>query len=213
VSEITLHAKIRSNLGRSSSNSIRRAGNVPGIFYLHNETNIPIEVRSLDLRPLVYTAETHIVNLKLEDGSERQCIVRDVQFDPITDKVVHFDLMGLVKGEKIKMEIPVVLEGASVGVREGGVLNHILHKIELECLPSKLPEHIVVDISNLHIGDIVTVGDLNLSDVDFLIDAELPVVMIVHARGEETEAGEVSEGEEMLEPEVISKGKSDKEED
>ena len=206
MAEITLNANIRKEVGRSYANRLRRDGRVPGVFYLHNERNIAIDVKLLDLRPLVYTAETHIVNLMLDNGTSEKCLMREVQFDPITDKVIHFDLIGLVAGEKMRVEVPIVLHGSAIGVREGGVINHIMHRVEVECFPDKIPEHIEVDISHLHIGDIVTLQDLSLPDVEFMVDMELPIVTVQHSRAEVTTA---VVAEEPAEPEVIAKGKED----
>jgi large subunit ribosomal protein L25 len=206
VAEIILNANIRTVTGQTAARKTRREGLVPGVFYLHNEKNIPIEVRTLDLRPLIYTAETHIVDLRLNDGTNEKCVLREVQFDPVTDKVVHFDLQGLVMTEKIRVEVPIVLEGSSPGVRGGGLLNHILHKIDVECLPGSLPEHISIDISTMQIGDIVTAGDIKLDNVVLLVDADQPVVTVTHSR---SEAAEGEPGEAPQEPEVITRGKSD----
>lgn len=203
MAEIILNANIRTVQGRAAVHQIRREGRVPGVFYLHNEKNIAIDVRALDLRPLIYTAETHIVDLRLDDGSREKCVLREVQFDPITDKVIHFDLQGLVMTEKIRIEVPIVLEGSAPGVRAGGVLNHILHKIEVECLPGDMPEHIAVDISALEIGAIVTIGDLALGKVSTHLEADQPVVSIAHGRAEVETTGE----EGPSEPEVIGRGK------
>lgn len=207
MSEVVLNATIRSAVGRISAKAARRAGLVPGIFYLHTEKNIPIEVKALDLRPLVYTGETHIVDLRLSDGSAEKCILRDVQFDPVTDRITHFDLMGFVAGEKMRIEVPIVLQGTAAGIRAGGALNHILHRVEIECLPAKLPEHISVDISHMEIGDVLTVGDLVVPDVEFLVDLDVPVATITHARVEAAPAP--VEVEEVKEPEVIGRGKGE----
>lgn len=203
MAEIILNANIRKVQGRAAVHQIRREGNIPGVYYHRGEDNIAIEVKTLDMRPLIYTAETHIVDLRLNDGTQKKCVLREVQFDPITDRVVHFDLQGLVMTEKIRIEVPIVLEGSAPGVRGGGLLNHILHKVEVECLPGKMPEHIAVDISAMEIGDIVTIADLKNADVDFLGDPELPVVTIAHSRSEATETA----AEGPAEPEVISRGK------
>jgi large subunit ribosomal protein L25 len=214
VAEIILNAQIRDYKGRADANKARREGKVPGVFYLKNEKNIPIEVEALDLRSLIYTSETHIVSLKLSDGSTEMCMLRDVQFDPITDKVVHFDLMGLLKGQAVKFEVPVTLEGIPVGVKAGGVLTQVLQKVEVECMPKDLPEHIAVDVTHLDAGQTLTVGDLTLEGVSILNDAGQAVAIVGHARAEETtaegeaeEAGLTGEG-----PEVIGKGKDEEEE-
>ncbi len=205
MAEIILNANIRTPKGRAAVHQIRREGRVPGVFYLHNEKNIAIDVRALDLRPLIHTAETHIVDLRLSDGTKEKCVLREVQFDPITDKVVHFDLQGLVMTEKIRIEVPIVLEGSSPGVRAGGVLNHILHKIEVECLPGDMPEHVAIDISAMEIGAIVTIADLPLGNVTALLDADQAVMTIGHGRTE----SDTSTTQGSSEPEVIGRGKVD----
>lgn len=203
MSEITLNAKIRDYKGRSLANKARREGYVPGIFYLKNTKNVPIEVKTLDLRPLIYTSETHIVNLVLDNGTSEKCVLREVQFDPITDKVMHFDLQGLMMDELKVFEVPVVLEGQSVGVKNGGRLNQVLYKLEVECLPSDLPEHIAVDITNLDLGQQINVGDLELGNMVVKTDPQQSVVMLSHPRGEgEAGEGEAGQGEAGKESEA-----------
>ncbi|MCB2203260.1 50S ribosomal protein L25 [bacterium] len=211
MAEIILKAQIRDYKGRADANKARNDGKVPGVFYLKNEKNIPIEVEALDLRSLIYTAETHIVSLELSDGSSEMCMLRDVQFDPITDKVVHFDLMGLIKGQVVKFEIPVNLEGIPVGVKAGGVLTQIIQKVEIECMPKDLPEHIAVDVTHLETGETLTVGDLSVEGVTLLSDPNQAVAIVAHARVEEEPETEEGEGDEEAEPEVIAKGKEDEE--
>lgn len=205
MAEITLKASIRDYKGRSASNQARRSGRVPGVFYFQNKKNIPIEVVALDLRPLVYTAETHLVNLVLSDGTKEKCVLREVQFDPVTDKIMHIDLVGLVMGEKMKFEVPVVLEGIPVGVRDGGVLQHILHKLDVECLPGELPEHITVDVSELHGSESLTAGQITLPKGTILNDPDQVVAVVSHAR---VEAATEEAAEASSEPEVIARGKS-----
>ncbi len=215
MAEIILNATIRTETGRTTANALRNAGRVPGIYYMHKSTNIPLSVHALDLRSLVYTSDTHIVDLRLDDGTAEKCVIREVQFDPVTDKIVHFDLIGLVMDEKMEFEVPIVLEGASIGVREGGFLNHLLHKLHVRCLPAQLPDHIMVDITNLKVGEVITVGDLNVTGIEIHAEADIPVVTVAHHRGAaiDIHAGEKHEGEEAEEPEVITKGKTSKEDE
>jgi large subunit ribosomal protein L25 len=214
VAEITLKATIRDYKGRSASNQARRGGLVPGVFYFHNTKNIPIEVKALDLRPLVYTSETHIVNLELSDGSREKCILREVQFDPITDRIMHIDLVGLLMGEKMKFEVPVQLEGIPAGVRDGGVLQQVLHKLDVECLPTDLPEYIAIDVSKLTSGESINVGDIVLEKGVILNDPENTVAVVGHARAAVSEEeGAVAEADtEITEPEVLPRGKAEGEE-
>lgn len=213
MAEIILKAQIREYKGRADANKARNEGKVPGVFYLKNEKNIPIEVEALDLRSLIYTAETHIVSLELSDGTTEMCMLRDVQFDPITDKVVHFDLMGLIKGQVVKFEVPVSLEGIPVGVKAGGVLTQVLQKVEIECMPKDLPQHITVDVTHLEAGETLTVADLTVEGVTLLSDPAQAVAIVAHARVEEEPEGDEEAVDEDAEPEVIAKGKDEEEEE
>jgi large subunit ribosomal protein L25 len=204
VAEITLKASIRDYKGRSASNQARHSGRVPGVFYFQNKKNIPIEVVALDLRSLVYTAESHIISLELSDGTKEKCVLREVQFDPVTDRIVHIDLVGLTMSEKMKFEVPVALEGVPVGVRDGGILQQIQYKLDVECLPGELPEHVTVDVSNLQAGESITVGQITLPNATILNDAEQVLALVSHTRGEATDEG-TAEG--AAEPEVIVRGK------
>ena len=211
MSDIALEAKVR-EAGRSNARALRREGVIPGIYYFHGEDSIPLAVHELALRPLINTSESHLVNLQLNDGSEKLCILKEVVFDPITDRPVHFDLMGVAAGEVIKVSVPVVLLGRAAGQGEGGVVQHILNELDLEVLPKNMPEHIEVDISPLGIGDSIHVSDLSLDDVTILNPEEATIVSVSAPRVSEEEGAEL-EGVEAAEPEVIGKGKKDDEEE
>jgi large subunit ribosomal protein L25 len=216
MSDIKIEARKRTP-GRSAARALRRDGIVPAIYYFHGEDSIPISIEELALRPLLYSSESHLVSLKIEDEKEdRLCILKEVEFDPITDHVVHCDFLGVAAGEQIKVSIPVVLRGKSAGQQEGGLVYHNLHEIEIACLPKDLPEYFEVDISNLEIGDSIHVADLDVENVEFLIAPERTIVTITAPRmieEEEEEAAVEGLGEaEMAEPEVIGKGKKEEEE-
>jgi large subunit ribosomal protein L25 len=163
---------------------------------------------------LVFTPKTHLISLEIEGHEEQECIIKEVQFDPVTDRVIHFDLLGLTKGEKIILEIPVQLVGTPAGVKEGGIIQHIRHKLEIECLPRNIPEHIVIDVSGLKLGDSFHIKDLQLEDIEFIEPEEAMIVQVTHAKIRE-EAAPTEEGleEEQTEPEVIGKGKEEEEEE
>ena len=123
-------------------------------------------------------------------------------------------MLGLTKGEKIKLEIPLQLVGTAVGVKEGGVIQHVMHKVEVECLPRNIPEHIVVDVSGLKLGDSFHIGDLNYEDIEFMVPKESLIVQVTHPKvKEEAAPTEEVTGEEPTEPEVIAKGKKEEEEE
>ena len=210
-----LKASERKNLTKSGTKKIRREGLIPGVFYSKNNIPIHIDVVDKEINSLVFTTKTHLISLELEGHDEYECIIKDIQFHPVTDKVIHFDLLGLTKGEKITLEIPLQLVGTAVGVKEGGVIQHVMHKVEIECLPKNIPEHIVVDVSGLKLGDSFHIGDLNYEDIEFMVPKESLIVQVTHPKVKEEVAPAEEEvvGEEPTEPEVISKGKKEEEEE
>jgi large subunit ribosomal protein L25 len=204
MSEILLSAR-RREAGRSKARVLRRQGIVPGVFYYHGEEPISVAATELALRPLIYTAESHVIRLRLEDGVEKTCILKDITFDPMSDRPTHFDLQGVAADEMMTAEVPVVLVGQSIGHRDGGVVDFVLHKIEVTCLPADLPEHIEIDITNLAIGDAVHVGDLTSDKYTFVTAADATIVSVTHSRAGESDAAATAAA---TEPELVgAKGK------
>lgn len=211
MSEISLKASKREISSKGANNKLRRTGFVPGVLYSKGTEPAHISVFEGDLKKLVYTSETHIVNLQIEGQEGIQSILKTVQFDPVTDKVIHFDLLGITVGQELELEVPVSVVGQAKGVRDGGVLQQSLHKLHVACLPKNIPEHITIDISNLSVGEAIHIKDLNYEGVRFLHqpDAIIAAVAIPRATAEAATA-EGAEG--AAEPEVIGKGKSEEEE-
>ncbi|RKY92500.1 MAG: 50S ribosomal protein L25 [Ignavibacteriae bacterium] len=214
---VTLEANERKDTSKAARNRLRREGKVPGVFYSRRLDTISIDVLEKKIHPMVFSSKTHLISLKIEGQEELECIIKDIQFDPVTEEIVHFDLLGLTRGEVIQLEIPVQLLGNSVGVKEGGVLQHLLHKLDVECLPKHIPEQIEVDISELAIGDSVYVSDISIENLSLLNPTDAIVVTVSHQKvvEEEVEVTEelTEEEEESAEPEVIGKGKPEEEEE
>lgn len=210
MSEITLKAKRREDYKESTLNQLRKKGVIPGIYYGHGIDNISIAANELDLRPVIYTSKANIVNLNIEGDKPLSCILKDVQFHPVTDRPLHFDLIALKEGEAINIEVSVILTGNAIGIKEGGVLQHILHKLEIECLPKDIPSHIDVDVSGLNIGDAVKIGDLKLENVKIINDENATIVAVLAPTVEKEAPAAAEEG--PAEPEVISKTKKEEEE-
>jgi large subunit ribosomal protein L25 len=202
MSEIILEAK-RREPGRSAARAMRRQSTIPGIYYFHGEEPISISVPELSLRPLIFTTESHLVRMKLEDGTEKTCVLKDIVFDPITDRPTHFDLLGITANEKIRVEVPVSLQGQAIGMQHGGIVDFALHKLEIECIPSEIPDHITVDITNLDVNDSIHVSDLNLPRITIISPAGLNIVSISPSRVSDDSAAAATE------PEVITKGKTE----
>jgi len=213
MSEITINAEIRTKLGKRSR-SLRREGKIPGIFYGHGQKNIAVSMPAPVLRPLYKTSATHVINLKLDDGSTHACILRAIQFDPVTDKPVHFDLFGLSADEVLTIEVPVVITGSPKGVKVGGMLQHVLHKIKVSCLPKHIPDHIEIAVDDLDINTSVHVKDITVPNVTILENENSTIVAVVPPTVvKEPEPAEGVLGVEVpAEPELISKGKKEEEE-
>lgn len=214
MSEILVNGNKRTLSTNGAVNQLRRDGNVPGIFYMKGVEPIPVYVSEKALKPIVFTSETHIINLKVGDGEEYKSILKNVQFDPVTDRVVHFDLLGISADQEIQIDVPIMFEGQAKGVKEGGIVQQTLHKVTVSCLPANIPQHITINVSDLALGDSVHVRDLAIENVRFLQNPEVIIVSVVVPRAvvEPVATAEVT-GEEKSEPEVITKGKQTDEED
>jgi large subunit ribosomal protein L25 len=209
MEKVVLEANVRDQFSKGSNNRLRQEGRVPGVFYSKNNEPLPIDVVEKNLNPLVFTAQTHLVSLKTNKGQEFDCIIKDIQFDPVTDRVLHFDLFGLTKGEKIQIEVPLQFIGAPVGIKEGGILQQVLHKLDVECMPTDIPQFLEVAIGDLKLGDSIHVSDLKFDNIEILNTPESVIVAVTHPKVEKAPAE--AELAAPTEPEVISKGKEKEE--
>jgi large subunit ribosomal protein L25 len=208
MSEVVLNAEVRTNTRKHAKYS-RNEGKIPGVYYARGEQNIIVDVPALALDEVVFTSETHIIDLRFADGSSHKCILKAVQFDPVTDRPVHFDLQGLKENEKLSIEIPVSLVGGiPKGVRDGGLLQHFLHKVRVSCLPKDIPEKIEINVTELGINQFIHVRDLSLPNVTMVEASENAIVGVMppHVVKEEEVAAAPAE-EAAKEPEVVAKGK------
>jgi large subunit ribosomal protein L25 len=216
MSEIVLNAVVRKETGKRM-NALRSTDKIPGVYYAHGETNINVTATPLAMKPLIYTTNTHLINLKLDNGENKTCILRDVQFDPITDRPVHFDLQGVKENEELTVQIPVVLNGSPKGVKDGGTLQHIMHKVRVSCLPKFIPEQIVLQVSELAMNDSIHVRDIKIDNVRILDNPASAVVAVVPPTvvkeevaavpGVTPDAAAAATATVAAEPEVIAKGK------
>lgn len=215
MTEKILNAKKREIGTKGDVKQLRRDGFVPGVFYTKGKEQIIFSTEEIALNKLVYTSETSIIQFTLEDGESFGCIIKDVQFDPVSDRIVHIDLQGITLGQVLQLEVPVVFVGSAVGVSEGGILQEQLRKLEIECLPRNIPQNLEIDITNLGIGDSIKISDLEFEDVKLLNSDDSTVVSVVPPMSEEEPVEEETEADadvEAAEPEVISKGKADEDE-
>ncbi len=210
MAEIKLAAKKRDFKTKSELKQSRKNGYIPGVYYSKGKEPVNILIKAGDINPFIYTKENHMALLSIDGGEEIRCIVKDVQFDPVTDKVIHFDLYGVTVGEEMEVEVPLHFVGDAIGVKKGGQLQHTMHKVTISCLPKNMPESLEIDISGLDINDTITVADLNFEGIKILMPEETMLVTCVGAQAEEDE--DAATAEEPTEPEVIGKGKSEEDE-
>jgi large subunit ribosomal protein L25 len=219
-----LKVKERQETGTSICRKLRRQGLIPAVFYGEKMDSLSLMVEEREFRSLIKThgASNPLVNLILDGParkSKQTAMVHQIQKDPITQKVLHIDFHKISLTEKIQTTVPIEFVGEAVGVREGGVLQHNLRHVEVECLPIQIPEAFIVNVENLNIGDLMRVEDLPvIAGVEVLTDPHEIMVTITPPTELKEEEVAAAEEEEVPEPEVVRKekekveGKGEKEE-
>jgi|TARA_B110000240_G_scaffold30010_1_gene31845 large subunit ribosomal protein L25 len=207
MKSLAISAKTRENVGKSDSKALRNQGKVPCVLY-GGEKQVSFYAHENDFRKLVYTSDVFLVELDI-DGKKYSAIMQDIQFHPVTDKILHIDFLQVFEDKQITISIPVKLSGMSVGVKNGGNLMHRRKSIITKALPSKLPDAINIDITDLTIGDSIYIKDLRSDDYQFLASDNSVVVGVKTARNaiedEEAEAA-AAEGEEGAEGAEAAEG-------
>ncbi len=217
MKDSVLVAEKRDTMGKAEARRIRRAGRVPAVIY--GEVDAP-KTMTVDAHDLdVFLRQGHsVLNIKLE-GKEQQAIIREIQRHPVHSNILHVDFLGLKKGHKISLNVPLHFEGKAKGINEGGRFFSLKHEVQIEVLPKDVPDEIMVNIDDLGLNDSLRVKDLEKENVIFLDDpediicrVEIPKVVEEPTVDEEAELEGVEE-EESAEPEVITaKDKEESEE-
>lgn len=180
MKSITIQGAKRESVGKKSTKALRDAELVPCVVYGGAEpVNFSTEEKSF--KNLVYTPEAHTVELVI-DGETVPAVLQDIQFHPITDKILHADFYRLSEDKPVIMEVPVRITGRSKGVVAGGVLRQSFRKLKIKALPSNLPDEIVVDITPLRIGNKLYVGDIKTDSYTFMHPDNAVVVAVKMSR-------------------------------
>lgn len=182
---INIEGQIRSDIGKKSTAELRKKGNIPCSVY-GGEKNLNFYAPKTSFKELVYTPEFYAANITV-DGKTYSCVMQDIQFHPITDEVLHIDFRELNPEKKITVELPVKLEGAPIGVREGGKINQRMKRLRVRLLPKDLVEHITVKIEHLSLGKSVRVSEMKLEGIEFLNAPHIPIVSVLVPRVEKEE--------------------------
>ncbi len=165
MAELTLEVQRREETGKSAVRKMRREGIVPAIVYGGDRDPVTISVNRRVISDLITKSEhgvRSIFLLKLSDSDKsRHAMIRDYQMNPITRELKHVDFVRVNMKEKIHLQIPIHASGVAIGQKTGGVVDFVMREMEVECLPGKIPDEIIVDISNLDVGDAIRVGELD----------------------------------------------------
>lgn len=222
MAEVTLEVARRERTGKEIAKKLRRDGKVPAVVYGGHREPVAIEVDRKSVSELIQKSDHGIRSIFLLKMSgtdqQRHAMIKDIQIDPVSRKMTHIDFVRVVMDEVVRVTVPVRLNGTSIGMKEGGVLDWQIRELHVECLPNAIPDSIDVDISEVGMHQYIHVSDLKVPDgVKIAEDLERVVVGVTHARAEvvETPVAPV-EGEAAAapaEPEVIKKGKTEETEE
>ena len=196
--ETVLKATTRATRGKGAARKLRAEGRVPGVFYGHGVDAVAISLSSRDLLHFFHANRggATVVDLDVE-GTIHMVIPREIQKDYLRGSYLHIDFLEVRRDEKVKMSIEIHEVGEAPGVKTGGVIEHHLREVEIECLPGDVPEQLEADISALELGDMLRVGDLVVpAGVEFLTDPATPVISVVTPAALRTEADLALPGEE-----------------
>ena len=209
MKSIKINGSKRESVGKSSTKVLRNAGKVPCVVY-GGEKPVHFSADEISFSKLVYTPNAHMVAISFDGKSEINAIIQDIQFHPVSEKILHIDFLQLFESKEVTMTIPVKYEGNAPGVRnEGGILSKNKRKLSVRALPKDLPDYIKADISNLNLNDNITISDVSDDSFKFLHPDNMVVCQVKMSRASlslttDEEGGE--EGEESDEGSENSTG-------
>ena len=212
-----LNVENRPITGKKTSKKLRNKGIIPGVLYFKGEEPIQIAVDELVMYHALHSGQ-RIYEIDVA-GTTQYVMIKEMQYHPVTDALIHIDFMRVRRSEKINISVPLMLIGESLGVKEGGVLSQSLTQIEIECLPTDVPEQIELDVTDLEMNSSYSVADVKIKDEEITIisEQELNVVSIHPPVAEEEliveeELEDEEEAEGEAEGEVEGAGEESKEE-
>ena len=206
----TLKVETRDGRGKGSARKSRAAGRIPGVVYGAGREAQPVALQQDNFVKLVRSGAHHgLLDVTLDAGAPIKALVREIQVHPVTRDYVHVDIQAINMKEKIRIAVPVVLVGKPEGVKlQGGILEHALRSIEVECLPSDIPAQLEVDVSQLSVGQSVHVSDVQIPGVTFVAHAETTIAAVTLPAAER--AAEVAVTEAVAAPEAEGKAAAGK---
>lgn len=198
----SLRVKPRKRIGKSGAREVRKEGNIPAILYGQGDDPVPLVVRPDELkRALSNSAGLNtVLELEIDDSespAKKFSMVREIQKDPIKNRVIHLDFLAIDMKKSVRVKVPVSTLGRSEGERRGGRLEKLMRTIDLECLPGDIPDSIEIDVNDLDVGDFVDIAGLSLGEeVRPVRDGSEKVVQVLAQRAQEEEVAEEQEPQE-----------------
>ncbi len=177
---ITIEGQLRTELGKGATRQLRSQGNVPGVIY-GGAKEINFSAPAMAFKPLVYTPDFQFAEVKL-NGDTYKCIMKDLQFDKVTDRLIHVDLLELIEDKKVIADIPLKFVGSPVGVKEGGKLHIKMKALKVKTYPKYLQEHIEVNIDNLELNGNVRVHDVQIENYEIMNSPRIPIASVTLTR-------------------------------
>jgi large subunit ribosomal protein L25 len=214
MASANLSGSVRENGGKGVARTLRSSGRVPAVIYGHGREpqSLSIDTRELEKLLSHISAENTVIDLSV-DGKSSRTLIREIQRHPFKRQILHVDFQELVAGEKVIVRLPIVLVGVPAGVRmDGGVLDQTMRELEVEVDPANIPNHVEIDVTELHIGASLHVSDIPLPEGVEVVgdpDASVAVISAPRAAVEEVAA---EAAETSAEPEVIRQKKADEDE-
>ena len=216
MAEVTLEVTRREGTGTGVARKLRQKGKIPAVVYGGHKEPVAIEVDRKTVSELIQKSEHGVRSIFLlkmaGTDQQRHAMIKDIQIDPITRKMMHVDFVRVVMDEVVRVDVPIHLNGTALGVKEGGLLDWQVRELHVECLPNAIPDSVEVDISNLGHHDYLRISDLTLPQgVKVLDDPDRVVVGVTHqkAEAEPTPEAAAAEAAAPAEPEVIKRGKAE----
>jgi large subunit ribosomal protein L25 len=216
MDELVIEVERRSSTGKGANRKLRRQGLIPAVVYGGKDKEaVPVVLDRHTVTELLRQEKGRntVFLLKMKGTKqERHAMVRDAQIDPLTRQYAHLDFIRVIKGQRLKVEIPVVLEGEAAGVKVGGFLDWVGRTLHVECAAEAIPESFRVDVTNLELGQHITAAELALPEGVKLLDDPQKMIVTVKTHAKEVEEAKpeeaVAAGAEATEPEVIKRGKA-----
>ena len=213
MKSITIKGSKRESVGKVATKALRNADKVPCVLY-GGDNPLHFSANELDFSKLVYTPNAHTVVLDINGDQKINAILQDIQFHPVSDKILHVDFYQLSEDKEVNMEIPVVIEGSAPGVLlEGGTLEISKRKLKVRALPKNLPDFINVDISSLKLGNKILTADLESEDFSILHPENTVVCKVRTSRASMSLEEEVEEGEVAEEAEATQEAETNSSEE